>query len=335
MKKKEKVVFIAEAGVNHNGDMAIAKELIDVAYEAKADYVKFQSFIASELTSNNLKSTSLQEKYTNTKDQLTLLKKLELSFDQFDNLSKYANDLGIGFLSTPFDLKSLAYLFKLNLDYIKVSSGSLTDFPLLEAISKKPTKVILSTGMSTIDEINNSLNILKVNGFVKEIILLHCVSLYPTPFSSLNLKSIPFLKEKFNCKVGFSDHSIGIEGAIAAVSLGADFIEKHFTLDKTMNGPDHFMSIDPIELRCLIKSIRNIEVALGNFDKKPNAEELINQQFTRKFIVASKKINKGEFFSNNNLTTKRSGFGIPANRWNDVIGIKSKYNFKANDVINI
>ena len=331
---KKKIKIIAEIGVNHNGSIALAKKMINFAVKAKVDYVKLQSYITDNLVIQNTSLAGYQKKnFKGT--QRDLLNKYELNFKEQVQLFNYCKKKKIGFLSTPFDNESLNFL-KNKIPVIKISSGDLDNIPLLINIAKTKKKIFLSTGMSSDREIEISLNELIKNGISKKkITLLHCHSEYPTSFKDINLNSILYLKEKFKIKVGFSDHTKGIEASIAAAALGATVIEKHFTLSKKMNGPDHSSSIDPKELQLLVSSIRNIEDGMGKFGKFVSKVEKKNKSNVRKSIVALKNIKKGSVLSSNNLTTKRPGNGISAIRWKSVLGKKAIKDFKKNEKIKI
>ncbi|MBF7048979.1 N-acetylneuraminate synthase [Campylobacter volucris] len=332
----QKTIIIAEAGVNHNGDINIAKKLIEAASEAGADYVKFQSFIASDCVSKIAKKASYQLENTDeNQSQLDMIKKLELDEKAHEELIKHCNKCGIKFLSTPFDLKSIELLARLNVELFKIPSGELTNYPYLKKIASYDKNIILSTGMATLLEIQNALNVLISNGIQREkIIILHCNSEYPTPFEDVNLKAMQTLKETFDLPVGYSDHTLGISVPIAAVTMGACVIEKHFTLDKTMQGPDHKASLDINELKAMVKSIRDIEQALGDGVKKPSKSEMKNINIVRKSLVAKKAIKKGECFSEENLTTKRPGNGICAMNYEKYIGKIAQKNYQEDELIN-
>ncbi|MBF7045952.1 N-acetylneuraminate synthase [Campylobacter volucris] len=332
----QKTIIIAEAGVNHNGDINIAKKLIEVASEAGADYVKFQSFVARDCVSKIAKKASYQLENTDeNQSQLDMIKKLELDEKAHEELIKHCNKCGIKFLSTPFDLKSIELLARLNVELFKIPSGELTNYPYLKKIASYDKNIILSTGMATLLEIQNALNVLTSNGTQREkITILHCNSEYPTPFEDVNLKAMQTLKETFDLPVGYSDHTLGISVSIAAVTMGACVIEKHFTLDKTMQGPDHQASLDINELKAMVKSIRDIEKALGDGVKKPSKSEMKNIDIVRKSLVAKKAIKKGECFSEENLTTKRPGNGICAMNYEKYIGKIAQKNYQEDELIN-
>ena len=333
---KNKVLIIAEAGVNHNGEINLAKQLIDAAVDEGVDYVKFQTFNSKKLVSKFAEKASYQK--TNTKDenesQLAMLQKLEMSKEMHFELIDYCRSKNIKFLSTAFDLESVDFLHELNIDLFKIPSGEMTNLPYLRKIGGLGKPVILSTGMGSLEEIGEAMNALIKAGTKKEnITILHCNTEYPTPMSDVNLLAMNTIGKTYDVPVGYSDHTLGIEVPIAAVALGATVIEKHFTLDKTMEGPDHIASLEPHELTSMVKSIRNIEKALGFDEKIASASESKNIQISRKSIVASKNIQKGEIFSEENLTVKRPGNGISPMRWDDFIGKIAQSNFSEDELI--
>ncbi len=334
---RKKVFIIAEAGVNHNGSMEIARRLIDVAKEAGADAVKFQTFKAEKLASYFTGMAEYQRKNLGVGEkQLEMLKKLELRFEDFRSLKEYCEKKDIVFLSSPFDVDSAKFLKALGMDVFKIPSGEITDYPLLKEIGGYASKVIVSTGMADLGDIEDALDVLIESGTKREnITVLHCNSEYPTPFEDVNLKAMLTIKEAFKINVGYSDHTLGIEVPIAAVALGATVIEKHFTLDRNLPGPDHKASLEPDELRAMVKAIRNIEKALGNGIKKPSQSEAKNISIVRKCIVAKRDIKKGEVFTEENLTTKRSGGVISAMRWREVLGKKAPKFIKRDEPIEI
>ena len=322
-----KVKIIAEAGVNHNGNLKLAYRLIDAAKFAGADYVKFQTGIPELSISKYAKKAKYQIKNTKKKEsQLQMVKRITLPLSCFYKLKKYSKKKKINFLSSPFDEISLKYLKKLNMEYIKVASGEIINYPLIKKIAKSKKKIILSTGMSTMKEIGNAFKILKKNG-ARTITLLQCNTEYPTPYEHVNLKAMLTMKNNFKTDVGLSDHSLGIEAPVAAVALGAKIIEKHLTLNKKMKGPDHLSSLEPKEFKLMVRSIRNVEKCLGNGKKIPSLSEKPNIKAARKSIVASRNIYKGELFTSNNLTTKRPGDGLSPMLWNKVLGKKAKKNY--------
>lgn len=330
----KKIFFIAEAGVNHNGSIKIAKKLIDIAVKTGADAVKFQTFLCDELLTKNAKKMSHQKKSNSKISQFDLLKKLELSHHQLKKLQNYCKRKKIIFFSTAFDNKSLIFLNKLNIPIFKVPSSEINNYPYLKLLAGFKKPIILSTGMSYEKEVKEAIKILVKNGTRKSnIILLHCTSQYPSKFSDLNLNAIKTLKNKFKCSVGYSDHSPGVIAPIAAVAMGARVIEKHFTISKKMIGPDHISSLNPVELKDVILSIRKLETSFGNGIKKPTNSEKENRLLGRKSIVAYKDIKIGEKFSEKNITTKRPGTGISPVKFFTFIGKKSKKNYKKDDFI--
>jgi N,N'-diacetyllegionaminate synthase len=332
----EKVIIIAEAGVNHDGDMNKAKELIRVAADSGADYVKFQTFKAELVVSKKAKKADYQVENTGqAESQYEMIKKLELSYGDFVELNNYAKSQKIKFLSTGFDEPSIEFLSGLNMDFIKIPSGEITNLPYLELVASKFKKVILSTGMATITEIKDSIKVLVEGGISRgDLTVLHCNTEYPTPMRDVNLIAMLHIKKELNVKVGYSDHTLGIEVPIAAVALGAVCIEKHFTLDKNMAGPDHVASLDPNELKSMVDSIRNIELALsGSGIKEVSASEDKNKAIVRKSIVAKTEIKKGELLTVQNIAIKRPGDGISPMKWYDVIGQKSAHNYEIDDLI--
>lgn len=332
-----KVFIIAEAGVNHNGNLKTAKEMIDAAVNAGADAVKFQTFNAESLVSRYALKAKYQKKNT-VKDetQLSMIKKLELGVNAHQELFSYCRKKKIIFLSSPFDLKSIDLLVHLGLRIFKIPSGEITNLPYLCKIGSLKKRIIMSTGMATLTEVKNALDILLINGTKKDnVIVLHCNTEYPTSYRDANLLAMITIKNKFGVRVGYSDHTLGIEVAIAAVALGASVIEKHFTLDKNMPGPDHKASLNPEELKNLVVSIRNAEKALGTGVKSPSSSEIINISAARKSIVASKDIKRGELFSEENLSIKRPGTGLSPMRWNDLLGKIAKKDFYQDELIKI
>lgn len=333
--KLSKTLIIAEAGVNHNGSLEIAKKLIDAAKDCGADAVKFQSFKAEKLVSKKAEKAEYQKQTTDASEsQFEMIKKLELDFNAHKELIKYCKEKEIKFLSSPFDLDSIDLLHELGLEIIKIPSGEIINLPYLRKIGKLNKDVILSTGMADLGEIEDALDILIESGTDKDnITVLHCNTEYPTPFEDVNLKAMLTIKNAFNVKVGYSDHTIGIEVPIAAVALGAEVIEKHFTLDRNMEGPDHKASLEPVELKQMIDSIRNIEKALGNGIKKPSPSESKNIVVVRKSLVAKIYIKKGEIFTEENVGIKRPGNGISPMRLDEVIGKKANRDFKEDELI--
>ncbi len=330
-----KTIIIAEAGVNHNGSIELAKKMIDVAVDAGADYIKFQTFKSEKLVSIHAEKANYQKSFTNKDEsQFEMIKKLELGADNHKVLFDYCNFRGIKFISSPFDNESIDLLFDLGVDLYKIGSGEITNYPYLKKIATKGLPVILSTGMSSLTDIEEALAVLEGHGLKKsQITLLQANTEYPTPYKDANLKAMLTLKESFNIETGYSDHTLGIEVPVAAVSMGAKVIEKHFTLDKTLEGPDHKASLEPNELKRMIKAIRNIEDAMGNGIKIVSDSEKKNLLIARKSIVANCKILKGEKFTEENITTKRPGKGISPMRWEEVLGQTALKNFNIDDLI--
>lgn len=327
------VKIIAEAGVNHNGSLEIAKKMVLVAAQAGADYIKFQTFCPEKLVSKLAQKADYQKKNMGTQEtQLEMLQKLALAQEDFIELKEYCKEQNIGFISTPFDLESIAFLNTLDMDFWKIPSGEITNLPYLEAIGKTGKEVVLSTGMCEMNEIQDAIAILEKNG-TKDIVILHCNTEYPTPFSDVNLLAMEQMKAVLKKPVGYSDHTLGIEVPIAAVALGAIVIEKHFTLDKRMEGPDHKASLEPDELKAMVQAVRNIEKALGMGIKTVSESEKKNVSIARKSIVAAKEIKKGEEFSDHNITVKRPGTGISPMRWYEFIGKCAQRDYKKDELI--
>jgi N,N'-diacetyllegionaminate synthase len=318
------VIIIAEAGVNHNGDMQRARQLIDAAAAAEVDYVKFQSFVAEKLVSPQAKKADYQLKNIGDGDdsQFKMLKNLELSHDDHLALMEYSKQKGIKFFSTAFDVDGVDYLDSLGLDIIKIPSGEVTNYPYLKAVAQKKRPVILSTGMASLGEIENALAVLLQYGAVREeITVLHCNTEYPTPMEDVNLKAMQTIGIAFGVKIGYSDHTLGIEVPTAAVALGASVIEKHFTLDRTLPGPDHKASLEPDELKAMVSAIRNIEKAMsGNGRKEPSKSEAKNVAIARKSIHLKKDLTKGTILTEDDIIALRPGDGISAMEWNAVTG---------------
>jgi len=334
----KKTLIIAEAGVNHNGDIAKAKALIDKGAEAGVDYVKFQTFKAANLVTKQAKRAAYQDKNTQNNDsQYEMLKKLELSQAVHQELIDYCAQKGVKFLSTGFDFESLEFLAGLGITIAKVPSGEITNLPYLRKVAALFPEVILSTGMATIEEIKDAVKVLTDNGVNKDkITVLHCNTEYPTPMEDVNLRAMLHIQQEVGIAIGYSDHTLGIEVPIAAVALGATVIEKHFTLDKTLPGPDHKASLEPEELKAMVMAIRNIEKAVGGSGlKEVSASEAKNKPIARKSIVASKSIKKGDFFTEENITVKRPGIGISPMQWDDVIGKTAKKDFEEDDLIEL
>lgn len=333
----KRVLIIAEAGVNHNGDIANAFKLVDVAAEAGVDYIKFQTFKSNKLVSKFAEKANYQiENTKNTSEsQLQMLQKLELSHEQHRQLIEYCQEKGIQFFSTAFDLESLQYLKDIGMELVKIPSGEITNLPYLRQAAKLFDKAIISTGMANIQEIEAALKVFMDNGVAKEnITILHCNTEYPTPMQDVNLKAMLHIQQTFDVAIGYSDHTLGIEVSIAAVALGATVIEKHFTLDNNMEGPDHRASLEPDELKAMVLAIRNIEQAVsGSGIKEPSPSESKNKNIARKSIVANKKIEKGELFSEENITVKRPGNGLSPMKWDRVIGTIAQKDYQEDDLI--
>jgi len=329
------IFIIAEAGVNHNGKIELAKKLVDVAAAAGADAVKFQTFKAENTVCSNACKADYQLETTNQDEsQLEMLKKLELTAQMHEQLIDYCGQKEIMFLSTAFDRESLCYLMELGLPVIKIPSGEITNYPLLREAGKAKKKIILSSGMSTLNEVKDAVQVLREYGS-DDITVLHCNTEYPTPYCDVNLQAMLTLREELGIPVGYSDHTRGIEIPIAAAALGATVIEKHFTLDRNMEGPDHKASLEPDELRAMIRAIRNMESALGSGKKEPSESEKKNIDIVRKSIVAKCDIEAGVLFTEENLTTKRPGIGISPMRWNQVVGQRAKRKFIEDELIEI
>ena len=333
--KFNKVLIIAEAGVNHNGSIDLAKKLIDVAADSGADIVKFQTFKAENLATLYAKKANYQKNLTSQKEsQFDMLKKLELNKEMHIELINYSKVKNIKFLSSPFDIESIELLKDLGLEIFKIPSGEITNLPYLGHIGKLNKKVILSTGMSNMDEIKYALNVLINSGTKKNnVIVLHANTEYPTPMEDVNLRAMTTIGKELDVKYGYSDHTLGTEVDIAAVAMGASCIEKHFTLDCNMEGPDHKASLEPDQLKEMVKAIRNIELALGSNIKKPSKSELPNIQIARKSIVAKTKIKKGDILTEINITVKRPSGGISPMKWDDVLGTKATKDYKEDELI--
>lgn len=333
---RKPVFIIAEAGVNHNGQPEVAREMVQVAARAGADAIKFQTFKADLLVTPDAPMAEYQR--TNTGQpagsQYNMLKSLELSNHSHHDLFDYCHELGIQFMSTPFDIISAEFLSHLGVEKFKVGSGDLTNIPLLRKLGGFKKQVILSTGMSNLHEISAALETLNRAGTSNEqIVVLHANTEYPSPYQDVNLLAMKTIADEFQVRVGYSDHTRGIEVPVAAVAMGACMIEKHFTLDRSMDGPDHLASLEPDELAAMVRSVRNIELAMGSGIKEPSQSELKNMAIARKSIIAAKDIRKGALLSEDNLTVKRPGTGISPLRWDEVIGTRAKHNYKKNDLI--
>ena len=330
-----RVFIIAEAGVNHNGSIDLAKKLIDVAVSAGADAVKFQSFKADNLATKNSQKAIYQKETTNTDEsQFDMLKKLELNIEMHKELFLYCRNKNIIFLSSPFDHESIELLKDLGLEIFKIPSGEITNLPYLRCIGKLNKKIILSTGMSNLDEVKSALDILINSGTKKEnITVLHANTEYPTPMEDVNLKAMTTIGNELKVNFGYSDHTLGIEVDIAAVAIGASCVEKHFTLNRNMEGPDHKASLEPQELKAMVTAIRNIELALGSDIKNPSTSEIKNIKIVRKSIVAKTKIKKGDTINENNVTVKRPGNGISPMKWDEIMDTKATKDYKEDEPI--
>jgi len=333
--KYSKVFIIAEAGVNHNGSVDLAKKLIDVASAAGVDAVKFQTFKAENLTTKNAEKADYQKNTADQKEnQFSMLKKLELSKEMHLELINYSKNKDIKFLSSPFDRDSIELLKGLGLEVFKIPSGEITNLLYLRHIGKLNKKIILSTGMSNMDEVKNALDILVNSGTKKNnITVLHANTEYPTPMEDVNLNAMVTIGKELDVNFGYSDHTLGIEVDIAAVAMGASCIEKHFTLDCNMEGPDHKASLEPNQLKAMVMAIRNIELALGGSVKKPSRSEIKNMKIARKSIVAKTKIKKDDILNEKNLTVKRPGTGISPMKWDEVMGTKAIKDYNADELI--
>ncbi len=329
--------IIAEAGVNHNGDVVLAKQLVDAAKKAGADAVKFQTFKAENLVTVTAKQAAYQIKNTGmSESQFAMLKRLELSEDAHHSLVEYCNEKEIQFLSSAFDLESIAFLDQLGMPIFKIPSGELTNSLYLHAVAALKKPVILSTGMATLDEMKDAVDRLKCNGLREDqITVLHCTTEYPAPMETVNLRVMHTIRDALHTNVGYSDHTEGIEVPIAAVALGATIIEKHMTLDKTFPGPDHKSSLEPAEFAAMVQCIRNIESALGNGNKVVSEIEKQNSLVARKSIVAKVPIKKGEILSEDNMTVKRPGYGISPMSWDNVLGGKAIRDFEIDELIDL
>lgn len=330
-----RTLIIAEAGVNHNGSLEFAKKLAFTAKNCGADIVKFQTAKLDALVSKHAYMAEYQKKNIGKEmSQRDMLRKLLLTYDEFTELAAYCREIDICFLSTPFDMESIDFLEELGCSIWKIPSGEITNYPYLVEIAKTGKEVILSTGMSTLQEVDDALAVLRENGAGK-ITLLHCTTNYPTPMQDVNLNAMLTLRDKCGCAVGYSDHTRGIEVPIAAVALGAEVIEKHFTLDRNMEGPDHKASLEPDELEAMVKAIRNIETALGDGIKAPSESEKANIAVARKSIVAARTIEEGELFSGENITTKRPGTGLNPMLWDRVIGRAATRKYEEDELIEL
>lgn len=328
------VYIIAEAGVNHNGSLELAYKLVDAAKVAGVDCIKFQTFKSENLVSHTAKKAEYQKVTTGDSSQQDMLKRLELSFDEFLAVKAYCDKVGICFLSSPFDIESIDFLNSIDIPFWKIPSGEITNLPYLLVLAKTGKPVVMSTGMCEMNEISAAIKVLKENG-TKDIKLLHCNTEYPTPYEDVNLKAILTMREAYGLEVGYSDHTKGIELPVAAVALGATVIEKHFTLNKDMEGPDHKASLEPDELTAMVQSIRHIEKALGTGEKKPSPSEKKNIVVVRKSIVAKRNIKSGERLTKDNITVKRPGLGISPMKWNEVLGVRAVRDFQEDEFIEL
>lgn len=329
------VYIIAEAGVNHNGQLDLALKLCDAAKEAGVDAVKFQTWKTENIVTAQARQAAYQTENTGVEEsQYDMLKKLELSYDHFRYIQDYCKKIGIDFLSTPDEEESLEFLVNLSLPLIKVGSGEVTNIPYLRKIGSQKKPVILSTGMSNLAQVATAYDTLLAAG-APSVALLHCTTNYPCPVDEVNLKAMCTLRDAFKCQVGYSDHTMGLEVPIAAVALGAEIIEKHFTLDRSMEGPDHKASLEPAELKVMVQQIRNIEAALGDGIKRPNKSESENAKVVQKSILAKRPIKKGEVLTEDNLVAKRAGSGISSVYWDVVIGTKALQDYDIDEPIKL
>jgi N,N'-diacetyllegionaminate synthase len=331
------VLVIAEAGVNHNGDLGLARRLVEEAARAGADLVKFQTFSADRLVTQSAKKADYQRQTTDaTESQHAMIRRLELSEEAHRMLAEHCRQYGIGFFSSGFDVPSIDLLAALGLDRFKIPSGEITNLPYLRHIGRLGKPVILSSGMSRLDEIESALRVLEAAGTRRELVtILHCNTEYPTPMTDVNLRAMQTIKNAFGVAVGYSDHTEGTEVAVAAVALGATVIEKHFTLDRNLPGPDHRASLEPDEFKAMVRAIRNIELALGDGIKRPSPSESKNLPIARKSVVAARQIRAGELFSAENLAVKRPGTGISPMRWDEVIGQIARRDFEPDELIEL
>lgn len=332
-----KVVIIAEAGVNHNGSLEMACRLADEAKHAGADYVKFQTGIPENVISVRAEQAEYQKHNTGTSEsQLDMVRKIMLRPDDFKSLKEYCDSIGIRFLSTPFDLDSIDILKPLEMDLWKIPSGEITNLPYLRKIASMGQPVVMSTGMSRLGEVDDAVGVLLDGDLTLDMItLLHCNTEYPTPYTDVNLRAMLALRDAIGCRVGYSDHTLGIEVPVAAVAMGAEVIEKHFTLDKTLPGPDHVASLEPAELKAMVSAIRHTEAALGSGRKDVSPSERKNIAIARKSIIAARPISKGERFSHDNLTVKRPGNGISPMLWDTVVGLEAPRDFEPDELIEL
>ena len=326
--------IIAEAGVNHNGSKDLAFKMVKAAAESGADYIKFQTFRAEELVTVDCEAAGYQKKNMGAVRQLEMLRSLQLSNEDFRELKNYCDKLGIGFLSTPFDDASIDFIASLKPDFMKVPSGEITNVPYLRKIAATHIPVIVSTGMSDLADIREALKVFQEAGYdKKDIILLHCTTQYPTPMEDVNLKAMDTLRREVGCEAGYSDHTEGIEVSVAASAMGASVIEKHFTLDRSMDGPDHKASLEPIELRKLVESVRNVEIALGDGKKVVKDSEKANMTAARRSIVAARIIKRGEVINEEAIRCKRPAIGLSPVYWDNVIGSVAERDFEVDEPI--
>lgn len=330
-----RVLIIAEAGVNHNGKLENAKKLAMEAKESGADIVKFQTAKLESFVTDSAPMADYQrENMGGAASQKEMLRKILLTHEDFIELSDYCKEIGIQFLSTPFDMESVTFLYDIGCTLWKIPSGEITNYPYLVKIAGYGQPIILSTGMSTLEEVECAVETLKNNGS-GEVTLLHCTTEYPTPYKDVNLKAMKTLQDYFVCPIGYSDHTLGIEIPIAAVGMGAVVIEKHFTLDRNMEGPDHKASLEPQELKAMVAAIRNLELAMGDGEKRPVQSEMANRVVARKSIIAKRAISKGEILTEDNITTKRPGNGLSPMKWHDVLGTKAVRDFVEDELIEL
>lgn len=331
------VIIIAEAGVNHNGSLELARRMVRAAREAGADYVKFQTAVPELVISSIAPKAEYQKETTGEgESQLEMCRRIHLPLSDYRELAELCKAEGIGFMSTPFDLVSIDTLAPLGMDYWKIPSGEITNLPYLRKIARQGGRVILSTGMSTLEEVEKAVEVLETGGMRREdISLLHCNTQYPTPMTDVNLRAMETLRSLGCGAVGYSDHTVGIEVPVAATALGADIIEKHFTLDKTMEGPDHRASLDPQELAAMVSAIRNVSLALGSAEKRVSPSERPNIEVARKSIVAARDIRRGELLTEENITVKRPGSGLSPMLWDNVIGTRAKHDFDRDTLITL
>lgn len=334
---KKRTLIIAEAGVNHNGDLDMAKRLVDAAAAAGADLVKFQTFNANRQVTRSAVKADYQNQTTDSKEsQHEMLRRLELTAEMHNEIIAHCSANGVGFFSTGFDIESIDFLVGLGQEYLKIPSGELTNLPYLRHIGRLKKAVIVSTGMATMGEIEAAIDVLEQSGTVRtNIMVLHCTTEYPTPMCEVNLRAMQNISTAFGVTVGYSDHTFGIEVAIAAVAMGASVIEKHLTLSRTLPGPDHKASIEPDELKAMVAAIRNIEVALGDGIKRLTPSELRNKPIARKSLVSNRLIKAGDLFSEENVTTKRPGTGISPMRWDEIMGRRASRDYSADELIEL